>query len=180
MTIRELAFLALRVLSIYLFILGLSHLTSLLDFTIPTYLQVIEHDTTYAEVFLIIGIPTFVLLVGGVILWIFAEKLSSYMVPKSSTGSGNFPTKELEGFVLSVIGLILLILSFTSIVRLSMSYIHLINQEIGFDRKTYIYPLVEQAIRLLIGIILLFKAEGLALMLRKTRNLGLKHLSKEK
>lgn len=176
MKLRELAFLAIRVLSIYLFILGLNHLVNLLDFTIPTYLQVIEHDTTYTEVFLIIGIPTLILLLCGVILWFFAEKLSKYIVPRNSTESdGTFRSKDIEGFVLSVVGLILVILSFTSLARIIMNYVNMMNQDIGFDRLGFIYSLVEQGIRLLLGIILLFKAEGLAQFLRKIRNLGLKN-----
>ncbi|MEX1030702.1 MAG: hypothetical protein WDZ91_11760 [Paenibacillaceae bacterium] len=176
MKLREFSFLAVRILAIYLFILGISHLVDLLNFAIPVYLQVIEDDTTYSEVFLIVGIPAFSLIIGGIVLWILAEKLSKYIMRNSSTElETTLQTKEIEGFVLSVIGLILAILSFSIIVRISMNYIHLVNQDMQFDRQSLLYTFVEQLIRFVIGIILLIKAEGFALLLRKIRGLGLKH-----
>jgi hypothetical protein len=183
MKLKDLSFLVVRVLSLYLFILGLNHLVNILNFAIPAYLQVIEHDTTYAEVFFVIGIPSFILIMSSVVLWFFAEKLSRYIIPKSSSESeSTLQSKEIEGFVLSVIGLILLILSFTSSVRIIMNVINMLNQDIRFDNqgyKGYIYLLVEQVIRFLIGIILLLKAEGFASILRKIRNSGLNHLKKD-
>lgn len=181
MKIRDLAFMAIRILSIYLFILGLNHLVNILEFALPTYMQVIDYETTYTEVFFVIGIPTFILLVSSVVLWFLADKLSRFIIPKSSSESEgiSMQSKEIEAFVLSVIGLILLVLSFTSIARMVLNYINLMDQGIVSDRLGFIYSLVEQVIRFLLGLILLFKAEGFALMLRKIRKLGSNHLKSD-
>ncbi|MGG3280010.1 hypothetical protein [Paenibacillus solani] len=181
MKIRDLAFMAVRILSIYLFILGLNHLVNILEFVLPTYMQVIDYETTYTEVFFVIGIPTFILLISSVVLWFLADKLSRFIIPKSSSDSKGISLKseEIEGFILSVIGLILFVLSFTSIARMVLNYINLMNQGIVSDRLGSIYSLVEQVIRFLLGLILLFKAEGFALMLRKIRKLGSNHLKND-
>lgn len=171
MKIRDLAFMALRILSIYLFILGLNHLVNILEFALPTYMQVVEQDTTYTEVFFVIGIPTFILLISSVVLWFLADKLSRFIIPKSSNESEEITmqSKQMEGFVLSVIGLILLVLSFTGLVRNILNYINLVNQGLVPGRLSFIYSLVEQVIRFLLGLLLLLKAEGFALSLRKMR-----------
>jgi len=181
MKIRDLAFMAVRILSIYLFILGLNHFVNILEFALPTYMQVIESDTTYTEVFFVIGIPAFILLISSVVLWCLADKLSRFIIPKSSSDSEgiSIQSKQIEGFVLSVIGLVLLVLSFTSIIRMILSYTNLMDQGIFSDKLGFIYYLVEQVIRFLLGLILLFKAEGFALMLRKIRKLGSNHLKND-
>jgi hypothetical protein len=81
---------------------------------------------------------------------------------------------------LSVIGLILAILSITNLVRLVMDYINIKNQQIQFNRQGYLFTIIEQGIRFLIGIVLLLKAEGFALLLRKIRSFGLKHIKQDK
>ncbi len=180
MKLREISYLAVRMLSIYVFFLGINHLVNLLNFSIPVYLQVLEDNTTYSEVILIVIIPALFLIICSLVLWFQADKLSRFLIPKNSDESEHSPQiKELEGYILSIVGLILVILSFSAIVRISMNYYYLLDQEFRFDRKSHLYTFAEQSIRFVFGIILLLKAEGLAMTLRKIRNLGLKHLKKD-
>lgn len=171
MKIRDLAFMAIRILSIYLFVLGLNHLMNILEFALPTYMQVIESETTYTEVFFVIGIPAIILLVSSVVLWFAADKLSRFLIPKGSSDPAGIhvQSKEIEGFVLSVIGLVLVVLSFSSLARIILNDINLMNQDLVSNRMGYIYSLIEQVIRFLLGLMLMFKAEGFAHMLRKMR-----------
>jgi hypothetical protein len=176
MKLSELSYLAVRILAIYLFITGINHLVDTLNLAIPTYLQIIDHDTTYLELLLIVGIPTFILIIGGIILWFLSEKISMYLVSKRPSKLENtIQAKGIEGFVLSVVGLILVVFSFSSIVRISMNYIHLTYQEFEINKLSFLYTFSEQLIRFIIGMILLIKAQGFALLLRKIRGLGLKH-----
>ena len=180
MRIRDLSFLAIRILSVYTFLLGISQLVTLLNYSIPAYLHVVEDNTTYSELFLIIGLPAFAVILCGVVLWLFAKKLSRYLIPKNSRESeAAVKIKEIEGFVLSVIGLILIIISFGVIVRISLNYLYLTMQDFQYEKLSLLYVLAEQVIRFVIGIILLVKAEGFALILRKVRSFGLKHVSQK-
>lgn len=178
MKIRDLAFLALRVLAIYVFIVALRHLANLTQFTVPSYLELIESGISFMEVFLLVFLPTLILITGGLVLWIFARPISKYLMPKSPTESENdgsvqtLKGREVEGFVIAAVGLVLVLLSFPAIVRLLVNYFNMVSQDIGFNRMTYITPIIEQGLRLILGIILLLKAEGFALILRKIRKLG--------
>lgn len=177
MKLRDLSYLAVRILSIYVFFLGINHLVNLLNFSLPVYLQVIEDDTTYLELLSFVILPAVFLILCGIVLWFFADKLSRFLIPRNSDGSElTSGIKGIEGFILSVAGLVIVIFSFSTIVRMSLSYIYMTNQEFQLDRISLMYTFIEQLIRLVIGMILLFKAEGLALTLRKIRDLGLKHL----
>ncbi len=173
MDAKSLAFLALRVLAICLFIFGLRHLANLADYSLMTYLRMLE--SSYYIV-LAVSAPTLVLIVGGVLLWVFADKLSRFMLPKQAAESGGSTgdIKALEGFVFSVVGLILAILSFTRLAGAAIDYFRMANIEyLSFDQQGYLISMAEQAIRFVIGLFLIFKAEGLALLLRRFRNLGL-------
>lgn len=175
MKIRELAFLAVRILGIYLFVLGLKQLVDLLQLTGSTYLQWLEHEVTFMEVFLFIGLPSLILLIGGIVLWIFAKPISKSLILKDSTESeSHWQMREIEGFVLSVVGLLLVVWSLPTMTRMIVNYINIAGQEVRFDKMSYIYPIIEQGIRFLIGLLLLLKAEGFALILRKIRNKGSK------
>jgi len=152
-------------------------LVNLLNFSLPVYLQVIEDDATYLELLSFVILPAVLLISCGIVLWFLADKLSRFLIPKNSDGSElTSSIKGIEGFILSVAGLIIVIFSFSTMVRMSLSYKYMTNQEFQVDRISLMYTFVEQLIRLVIGIILLFKAEGLALALKKIRDLGLKHL----
>ncbi|HEX7055950.1 MAG TPA: hypothetical protein VF260_01970 [Bacilli bacterium] len=171
---KGLAFLAVRILSIYLFILGLNHLIDFLDYAFPIYLQVIEMKADYTKVLAIVGTPSLVLVICGIVLWFLADKVAQFLIAKHSADTElTLPLKELEGFVLSVIGLVLVIFSLSESAQLMMNLSDLTNQEIGFDIRSYRYAFVEHGIRFLLGLILLFKAEGFAFVLRKIRSSGL-------
>lgn len=175
MKIRELAFLAVRILGIYLFVIGLKQLVDLLQVTGSTYLEWLQHEISFMEVFLLVGFPALVLFIGGILLWIFAKPLSKCLVLKNCTESENtWQTRDIEGFVLSVVGLILIALSLPSLVRLVINYINIASQEVRFDRMPHVYPIIEQGIRFILGLVLLLKAEGFALILRKIRSIGTK------
>lgn len=179
MKLRDLAYLAVRILSIYLMIQGLRHILNLIDFAIPTYLQLLE-DPSYFQVFLVIGIPAFVFIISGILLWFYAAKLSIYLIPKNSDDS--VPTiqgKEIEEFILSVVGMIIVILSFSSLIRGLLIYISNAKQDFGFANRANIYNSIEQAIQLILGIALLLKSKGIALVLRKIRSAGLRHINKQ-
>lgn len=170
MTIRELSYLVIRVMAIYFFVLGLNHLVNYLDFALPSYLQVLGDDTSYGKVFLLVGVPSILLLIISVALWFSAGKLSRSLVPSRSGENESSPSfRGVEAFVLAVVGLILAILSFTSLARILLNYANMDAQNLFIDTRSFYIALVEQGIRLLLGIVLTIKAEGFAQMLRKIR-----------
>lgn len=81
MKVRDLAFMALRILSIYLFFMGLRQIVNLLQFAVPSYFQMINSGTTYRDILWAAGIPTLIYLMVIVGLWVYANRLSGYLVP---------------------------------------------------------------------------------------------------
>ncbi len=170
MTIRELAYLAIRVMAVYFFVLGLNHLVNYLDFALPAYLQVLGEDTSYGKVFLLVGVPSILLLVISVALWLSAGKLSRSLVPSRSGENETSPSfRGVEAFVLAVVGLVLAILAITTLARMLLNYANMDAQNLYIDNRSFYISLVEQGIRLVLGIVLTVKAEGFAQLLRKIR-----------
>jgi hypothetical protein len=87
MRLSDLSYLAVRILSIYLFVQGLNQVVNLVEFTIPTYLQILKSNMSYISVFLTVGIPAVLMIIMSVILWFLAEKVSHYLTPKNSGDS---------------------------------------------------------------------------------------------
>ncbi|WP_054955206.1 hypothetical protein [Paenibacillus dakarensis] len=174
MKLRGIAFLAVRLVSVYLFILGLNHLINLLEFALPTYLQ-IKSNISYGDVLLMIGLPASIMIIAGIILWVFADSISKRLVPGSlseveAEGESGYRSSEMEGFILSVVGLILLILSSTRLISLLINYVNIRGQGVTFNEMGHVSTLAEQLIRIIIGIMLLLQAESFARWLRKLRN----------
>ncbi|MFB9278393.1 hypothetical protein [Cohnella cellulosilytica] len=170
MKIGELSFLALRVLAIYFFVLGLNHLVNYLDYALPAYLQLLGDDTSYGRVFLLVGIPSILLLLISVALWLSAGKLSKFLVPPGSgeaESSSSF--RGIEAFVLAAVGLVLAVLSVSSLARILLNYANMEGQRLYIDHRSFYIALAEQVIRLLLGIVLILKAEGFAKLLRTIR-----------
>lgn len=174
MKIRELAYLAIRVISVYLFVLGVNHLVNLLTFALPNYVQVLKIDVSYVEIFFIAGSPTLILFISSVLLWLFAGRVSGLLVPKPSTEADqNILFHQVEGFVLSVVGLLITIHAFTRLLTTILNYVNILNQGFHGDGMNYMISIGAQAFLLIVGIVLQFRAEGFAYMLRKIRNWGI-------
>lgn len=177
MTLHDLSYLCIKVLAIVLFLLGLNHVMNLIEFSIPSYMQIIDH-ISFVEAFLMVGLPACFLIVLSVVMWFTARRLSTYLLPKAVVNEEAAETvtvKPLEGYILAVIGLLLAIFSFSAIIRMVMTYVVVSTEQgFAFTNKIQLYSIIEQGLRFVIGILLLVKAEGFARLLRKIRNLGLK------
>ena len=174
MNLRGLAFLALRLLAVYVVITGIRHAANLVDVTIPTYMQMAELNVTLA--LLVVGIPTVLLWVVGILLWCSAEKWSGYLIPASvQAEKPALRNAEIESFALSVVGLIIAILSFFRLLQSVLSYISLLDQNVHVDSQSYFYNFAALAAELATGIILLLKSQGIAALLRKIRGAGLEN-----
>jgi hypothetical protein len=185
MSIRDLAYLSVRIIAIYLFIQGLSQLVDLLNVTLPVYSQTFQLynqsfqlEGMYADLILIGIVPMLIFFIGSIVAWFLAGRLSIRMIPAVHVEEGDndsavSPLREMEGFVLSVVGLILFIVSFANFVRLIVTYSYWEGGEFAFVWRSNMAVLVEMGIRCLIGVILLVKAEGFAKLLRKIRGLGM-------
>ncbi len=193
MRIYDLAYLAVRVLAIWLFVSGLNQAVSLLNGSLPIFVKTFELYEIYPGMALVGIAPIALLIAGSVVMWMMTKRLAGWLVPRgarkdaaaadSEFGAGGdaeashaVRLKDMEGFVLAVIGLILFIVSFAGFVRLGLISIYYESGDYVFVRNSNLSSLVELGIRCVVGIMLMVKAEGFALALRKIRAIGLPRL----
>ena len=178
-SLKDLGYLAIRVLAIYVFILGIEYLVSLFQYSMPFYLSLLKSDDhNYMDIVLVTGIPALLLIAISILMWSFADKLSSILAPRQTKGTSDPENvKAWESFVLSAVGMILVILSFSRISLVIMQIIRMESMTPEFavyNRQEFLFSLTEQFIKFILGLILIFKADGLAYLLRKIRSLGFK------
>lgn|SRR5690606_897267 len=178
--LNELSYLIIRVLAIVFFLFGLNHLMNLLEFSIPSYMSIVDY-LSFFEAFLMVGIPACILIIVSIVMWLLAGRISSLLLPKVAPAEQELNivhVKYLEGYILAVVGLLLAVFSFTAMLRLVLTYFVIpTEQGFAFTNQVQLYSIVEQGLRFIIGIVLLVKAEGFARLLRKIRSVGLKEQS---
>jgi hypothetical protein len=178
--LKDLGFLAIRVLAIYAFILGIQRLVILFENALPFYISMLDpEEYNIYGIALVAGVPALLLIIISILLWFFAGKLSGKIVPPQAAETespGN--AMAWESFILSVVGFVISILSLSRMSFIILNYIQMerITPEyVYFDRLEYLSGLVEQLILLILGLLLILKADGLAYLLRKIRSLGFRH-----
>lgn len=117
-----------------------------------------------------------VLILFSIILWIFADKISDRMVnvKEEENEKLNINYKKLQYIAFSVIGLFLIATSIPTISK-NIFEIYRVNS-IGMKDTYYkarLYSsIVGEIIKLLIGLLLLFKSKGLVNILIRLRTIG--------
>lgn len=177
MKANELAFLAVRVLALVVLIMGVRQLFQLLEAAAPVYLYFAGFP--YGQLWLIAAVPALLLIALGAALWMSAGRLSRHLVPGGAAdpagAGGAHPAapsprlKDAEGFVLSVVGLVVLVLAAARLARSVVYAVTVGGEGIRFDLDGYLYVMAEQLVLMAIGAVLLVRAEGLATRLRKIR-----------
>ncbi len=180
MRIYDLAYLAVRVLAVWLFISAVNQVITLFNVTVPIYTQTFDLQERYMELILLVVAPALLILIGSIVLWKMAGRLAGALIPadanktEADSDVNHAVRRDLEGFVLSVVGLILFIVSFTSFLRLGAISFYYWDGEFYQVRNSNMASFIAAGIRSLIGIVLLVKAEGFAILLRKIRSIGMR------
>ena len=179
MQMKGIAYLALRVLAIYFFMMAWRQFVMILEF-LPSYIFIPEINMNLMEVILLVGVPALINFTASILLWIYAKRLSGYFLLKQQEQEEpfNLAYKGIEGFVLSVVGIIFIITSFSAMIRELLYYLNHMNMPIY--GRTQVYGLVELAIQFILGVLLVLRSNGIATILRRIREAGLKHLKEEK
>lgn len=179
--LQGISYLCIRVVALIVFLLGLHNLMSFFQISLPTYLQVINVNWSSFEIFLMAGLPACMLIIISIVLWLAAGKLSIVLLPKDaarqdSTIESIAHLRGIEAFVLGIIGLMLVIFSFTTLVRIISNHIVMVSHsDFGLiNYQAHFSSYMEQGLRLVIGIALLVKADSATYLLHKIRRIGLK------
>ncbi len=183
---KDAAFLALRVLSVYIFVQALYMLSIAINFTFISNfinLKSMVDDKGLIILGLIFGslFPFLILLISGIILWKYTDSIVSKMIPRQEDTvetEAKTNLKELQAIAFSVIGLIILANTIPELFNLIPSIIQMNEIRIDLATDTFklkvTYAVITNLVKLLIGFALFFGGKGLVGLLHKARELGVK------
>lgn len=163
---KDIAYISLRVLSIYIFITVLHSISINLYQLIYSSISNIGKGNN-----LLILSGMIPLLTAGIILWVYSERLVDYIILKNTRldeKSDTMNAKDLQIIAFSIVGIILIVTAIPPLINKSI-YLTIESHPI----KVGIYlSLIEEVAKLFIGIILLFCSNGISGLIFLIRNIG--------
>lgn len=173
MLIKQISYLSIRLMAIYVFTLGMIQLGK----TLNVWLQMRSlNDITNANysIFLYTLGPFVLLTLSSVIIWFSANKLTKYLVhtdEKTETQVVNMGLKEIQSLLFSTIGLVLLARSIPQLFQI-IPEIKIINSNLlsgpALD-KAYFF-IAQRILEFVIGFYLFLGSRRLVAILNKIRN----------
>ena len=179
---KGIAKIACKVLSIYSVIKGMERIAYLISITLqPSLNQGFDKGMISQMIFISI-IPSITLIIIGVILWVMSSKISELMVNDTDGRIVNrteINIIEFQSAVFSVVGLLILVNLISEISSLIPQIAELSGEYIPTGttyRLKVKVSIIEIVVKLIIGLLLLFKASGLVGVVKNLRRVGLKDI----
>ncbi|WP_141709225.1 hypothetical protein [Desulfuribacillus stibiiarsenatis] len=133
------------------------------------------YDPNFNRILASLSIPVIVVFVFGIILWIFAERISSYLVLKEAKEEPtNIDIEKIEPIAYSILGVLLLVFSIPEQIRY-ISQIAMMDKEFMNIPQIHwpIYSsIVVEAIKIMLGLLLLLQANSIKKLVKKLREIG--------
>jgi len=178
MSLNKIAKLSCRVMSIYTLIRVVIYLQGILVMITNWNTQFMDNNYGMLLSFII---PSCILLVISISLWVFANRISEYMVGEEEQNDfkENILEEKLELVILNIVGLIILSIAIPDFVKSIIEISVFINRykEIGSyykDDINYIYNLsdiLKHSIKIIIGLCLIIGSKGIRSFLEKFREI---------
>lgn len=170
MNVKETAYLAVKVLSVFVFIKFITYFMGL--FSVIN--MILASDPTgpisiFTQIILYVA-PVLLLLVLSMCLWLYADGISEWMVKGLEVKEKvllNFD--DLQSIAFSVVGVVIIAdtlpLLFTAVLR---------GQLVDFQQMEQLISIGSQGLKLIIGIWLFLGSRGIAGFIQNSKNAGLK------
>ncbi|OEH86589.1 hypothetical protein BHU72_10025 [Desulfuribacillus stibiiarsenatis] len=172
-SMKSIAFMVIRVLSICFIVLGFRYLGNVVTISLPSFMGM--YDPNFNRILASLSIPVIVVFVFGIILWIFAERISSYLVLKEAKEEPtNIDIEKIEPIAYSILGVLLLVFSIPEQIRY-ISQIAMMDKEFMNIPQIHwpIYSsIVVEAIKIMLGLLLLLQANSIKKLVKKLREIG--------
>ncbi|KUO64511.1 MAG: hypothetical protein APF84_10485 [Gracilibacter sp. BRH_c7a] len=173
MSKREIASLACKLISIFLILQGINIMANLLSYyiSVPNLTGMMEPEQLSNMIF-----PYIFLLIFGVLLWVFSDKLAMIMIKgeSDSVRSENLTIKaiEVERILFSVLGLFFMGNSLPDIVS-ALINMYWLGELPNFSR-TLLPNAIGDISQFILGLGIFLGSHGLVGLLKTVRNLGMK------
>ena len=182
---QELAFVAIRILSLYIFIKAFLSLAQLTHIQVINYMSMVEQFKELAErmlfpILLVAIGPFVVLFVFSIVLWIYAESLSQFMISEKESAKlvekidthPSITSYDLQTIAFSVIGLILIAITIPDLFNMIPNLLKLNELDhLATDnlKMSTLISALAKIVQLLIGFGLFFGGKGISSMLKRVR-----------
>ncbi|OIJ15560.1 hypothetical protein BKP35_00770 [Anaerobacillus arseniciselenatis] len=176
---RKIAFIGLRLLAIYILLQSLLHLARVANYyVLPLfYDSLMQYNANSVNAWFNLA-PFFVLLMFSILLWIFAKKISSFLLlpdQESDQSDMQISATEIQSIAFSAIGLFLIVNTLPQLFSMIPEYIqikdvanHLIDPRLKYG---FWFGVIEKIVQLVLGIALFLGSRGLVGLVRKIRSL---------
>ncbi|UCZ52167.1 hypothetical protein LGQ02_15125 [Bacillus shivajii] len=180
MNIRNMTVIALKILAVYVVIQSLQHLPMFISTSqmFSTLNDPMMHTTINFPIVLIGMLPFLIIVGAGVMLWIYAEKLTVFIMKKqninedSDKQDNKINAYHLQTAAFSVVGLIVLVHAIPQLFNLIPGLLLLQEQYasiVSTNMSNSLFHSIGVILQIFIGVYLLFSAKGLSNMLQKVR-----------
>lgn len=174
MNTKSIAFVALRIVALFLFVKALINVGNLVVITLPNFFNY-GHDGQISALSLIpLFIPALLMFIISIILWVRTQALSEWLAPfDDEVQIEGEKLEKLQIIAFTVVGLVFVAISFPHLVKD-------VVQMVSFDRDMHtemvyrhqvVYPLIHSSVQFVLGMVILFQAKGLSGLLKKVRDL---------
>ncbi len=183
MNYKAITIIGLRLLSIYIVVQFLIQLLRFAGYYIlPLFFNNLSNEIETMNILFYL-IPLIIVFLSAIFLWIYSEKIAMHILPAETNEKINISEVEsslnlnlLQSLAFSLVGLIIIVLTLPELTT-SIAKLYQYNQmgiEYVTDRyttETYLL-LIENVIKLILGIGLFFGGKGLTGLLNKIRSWG--------
>ena len=176
-------FIALRIFAVYILIQSFMDLTKVVNYyLLPIYYEEFQ-QVSQVNMLLYLG-PFLVQLVMSIVLWLYADKLSRYFIPKDKVVGNQEKTiqnkvslsvHQFQVAAVSIVGLTIIVYTLPSFLPLIQNWQNI--KEIGVNyvdqrmQGELLFSFLEKLLRLIFGFILFLGSRGLVGILKRIREL---------
>lgn len=170
---KDIAYIALKILSICFSMKAINNMTLYLSNKISSHAinSLDSHIEMYSLILTITSIASY--LIVGIVLWLKTERISNYIIPKSSysekieMGNSKEFLLDVQVVAFSIVGIVVIMSSLNYIYQYIGSIVMFDNNHaIEGILRTFMVNLGGRVITLILGIILLLKPRKIAKMVR--------------
>lgn len=182
MKTRDLAFVLIRVLALYVLIQGVGRLVRLIEILFPYFTDDGFADTFNVGLLVLFSAGSGIMLLAvAALLWVKSDKAASLAAPANREGSEGeplprFPFSEVYALGLTLVGVVVLVETLPSLLGQIVQLIQYSTSEYpsAFEKNTWDawIQLSADAIKLALAAVLVLRPHGMYGAIRKLRELG--------
>lgn len=173
---KALSYILIRIMAVYFFVWNLYHVGSAVTYLTSKY---VNQPADIADLILNLALTPVLMLVVSILLWIFAKRISGAIIKGiEDTAESKFDYNILLNLVFIIVGIFLAVMAIPGLVSNIYSLIHN-NINVVDVSNSYIAKIITEAIKIVIGAVLIFGFKGLARFAKKLGTAGVYSLNNE-